>query len=139
MKQNIKVIKTENGTQVILLGEPQKSQQENIMGLHRASGAIFRGVNFGRSAQRDLGYFSLFSFAAPGWDSVRDAGGGEFEIDDEKLEELARRSNEIDRIVNSAVPAPLTFRCAGAKDSCGEMVSQHGKFCKSCAFDEFDN
>lgn len=139
MKTKIKVTQTEFGCDVLLLDEPYATHQKNVWGLHQATNnATYRGVKFGRKLQRELGYMSLVSFLHPDWDAVRDAGGGEMEISDEDLAELARRSAEIDRIVSTAVPAvpaSRTYFCAGHSDGCCNKVSVAGEFCKTCAHD----
>lgn len=146
-KIKVKTIDGENGITHIPTEEPMASQWHNCRGLAKASGAVYHGVKFGRSNQSRLGYLSWqLGLGTERHDEAMTIiralvanGGGEVEVEQSDLDKLAAMSAEIDRIAAIAVPARPAFRCASAKDGCAEMVDVKGGYCRSCAFDEFDN
>lgn len=132
MNVNVTVKKNESGCDVTIIDEPWATYQRNIAGLFRADGASYRGVQFTRKQQSDLGYIALQVFCLPNWREVLSAGSGILDISDEILEKIVAASQEIDEKIENAVPVKQ-FECV--ESDCQTKVMYHGDYCSSCEFD----
>lgn len=132
MNVNVTVTENESGCDVTIIDEPWASHQRNIAGLFRSAGAHYRGVQFTRRQQSDLGYIALQVFDRPNWNDVLSAGSGILDISAEILEKIVAASREIDKKIETAVPAKQ-FKCA--ESGCQTKVVHDGDYCSSCEFD----